>query len=263
MSGGVSPQAYETMRAVEDAHWWFDAMEHITSRLLATTGTGSPDAVLDAGCGTGRNLRFLKRRFPAATVMGLDSSPVALDHCKKRGFARLVNGSVNALPFASDTFDLVTSFDVLTADSVNEPLALREHLRVLRPGGRLLVRVAAYNFLRSRHDAEWNIGRRYTRQGLRTTLIQAGFEVKSISYANTFLFPVALAKRWAERLIPPSVGDSDLQIGAGASPAASALRAILASEAPWVVRSWLPFGLSIITLADKPYTARLISATRD
>ena len=240
------------MRAVEDTHWWFDAMEHITVQLLAMPGGKPARAVLDAGCGTGRNLRFLEGHFPAATVTGLDFSPVALDHCKKRGFERLVRGSVNALPFASETFDLVTSFDVLTADSVDELPALREQARVLQPGGRLLIRVAAYDFLRSRHDMEWNIGRRFTRTGLQAKLIRAGLDVKFVGYANAFLFPVALAKRWMERVFPPRNDSSDLQVGADGGLKSSILRGILASEAPWIVRALLPFGLSVIALADKP-----------
>lgn len=262
-SSGVTAQAYGTMRAVEDAHWWFDAMERITARLLAVPGGRPPRAVLDAGCGTGRSLRFLAARFPAAAITGLDFSPVALQHCGERGFHRLVGGSVNALPFAPDTFDLVTSFDVLTAESVDEPAALREQARVLRPGGRLLVRVAAYDFLRSRHDAEWNIGRRYTRSGLRAKLIQAGFDVKLVSHANALLLPVALAKRWAERVFPPENDGSDLRIGAGTGRTAAILRAILASEAPWVARGRLPFGLSVVALADKPAAPGLYGRFQD
>lgn len=240
------------MRAVEDAHWWFDAMERITARVLDVPGGRLPHRVLDAGCGTGRNLRFLKRRFPGATVTGLDFSPVALGHCTGRGFKQLVRGSVDALPFAAETFGLVTSFDVLTASSVDEPRALREMARVLRPGGRLLIRVAAYDFLRSRHDAEWNIGRRYTRKGLQAKLLGAGYDVRLVGYANSFLLPLALLKRWAERIVSPGNDGSDLKIGAGTGPVAAVLRTVLAGEAPWIARGWLPCGLSVIALADKP-----------
>ena len=101
--------------------------------------------VLDAGCGTGRNVRFLARY---GEVTGLDFSPVALDCCRQRGLTRLVRGSANALPFAAGSFDLVTSFDVLTSGGVQDAEALPESARVLRPGGHLLVRVAAYDALR-------------------------------------------------------------------------------------------------------------------
>ena len=240
------------MRAVEDAHWWFDAMEAITARVLDRPGAPAVRDVLEAGCGTGRNLRFLARRYPAATVTGLDFSPVALDHCRGRGLERLVSGSVSALPFADGAFDLVTSFDVLTAGSVDDAAALREFARTLRPGGRLFLRLAAYDFLRSRHDAEWNIQRRYRRSGLVKMLRQAGLTVRVASYANTVLFPVALAKRWAEAVFPPSTEASDLQIGAGRGPVAWALRTLLAGEAAPVAAGRLPFGLSVVALAEKP-----------
>lgn len=240
------------MRAVEDAHWWFDAMETISVRLLDRPGGRPVRDVLDTGCGTGRNLRFLNRRCAQGTVVGLDFSPVALDHCRERGLTRLVRGSVAALPFADASFDLVTNFDVLTAGSVDESAALRELARVLRPGGRLLLRVAAYDFLRGRHDAEWNIHRRYRRGPLRQKLTRAGFDVRVASYANTWLFPVALAKRWAEAIFPPRQETSDLQIGAGRSSAAWVLRTLLASEARWVAAGALPVGLSIVVLAEKP-----------
>ena len=91
----IEPRAYHIMREVEDAHWWFNGMEHITRRLLKPV-IGQGVAMLDAGCGTGRNLRFLGRY---GKVTGMDYSTVALGCCRERGFERLVCGSVNALPF--------------------------------------------------------------------------------------------------------------------------------------------------------------------
>ena len=241
------------MRAVEDAHWWFDAMERITAALLRRGGSWHVRDVLDAGCGTGRNLVFLERLHGAsATVTGADHSPVALGHCRTRGLTRLVRASVNALPWQAANFDLVTSFDVLTAGTVDDGAALAEMARVLRPGGRLLVRVAAYDFLRSRHDREWNITRRYRRGELRARLEATGLRVLVSSYANTWLFPVALAKRWSEALHTPDEASSDLQIGAGKGPVPWVLRALMTSERRWVAAGLLPFGLSLYALAEKP-----------
>ena len=249
----VTPHAYGIMREVEDAHWWFDAMEAITTRLLRRCGPWTVRDALDAGCGTGRNLVFLSRLYgPQTTVTGVDYSPVALGHCQGRGLARLVRGSVDALPLRADSFDLVTSFDVLTAGTVDDAAALREMARVLRPGGRLLMRVAAYDFLRSRHDREWNIVRRYRRGSLRRKLADAGLRVLVSSYANTWLFPVALVKRGSEVFRAPSEETSDLQIGAGRGWMPTLLRALMTSERRWVAAGLLPFGLSLYALAEKP-----------
>ncbi len=240
------------MRAVEDTHWWFEGMESITARLLAKAGglaDSRPRRILDAGCGTGRNLVFLGRY---GEVVGLDGSAVALECCRERGLEQLVQGTVNALPFADATFDLVTSFDVWTAAGVDDRAALQESARVLRPGGHLLVRVAAYDWLRSRHDEEWTIQHRYQRRELCAKVRAAGFEILRSSYANTWLLPVALAKRLAERWFPPPEDTSDLELGARRSVGTRLLRALLASEGPWVATSGLPCGLSLIVLARKP-----------
>lgn len=249
------------MFEVEDAHWWFDGMEAITARLLdhrlppgpRRAPGGGPPRVLDAGCGTGRNLRFLSTHFGTDRVWGLDFSAFALGCCAQRGFnGRLARGSVNLLPFADAAFDLVTSFDVLVTGGVDVPAALREFARVLRPGGAVLLRVAAYDWLRGRHDREWAVAHRFRREEVRQRLAAAGLEVIHASYANAALFPVALLKRGLERLRPPASA-SDLTLGAGReSLAARVLRRTLAAEAPWVAGPGLPWGLSLFALATRP-----------
>ena len=246
----IEPRAYRIMHAVEDAHWWFDGMETITARLLAAAGVreGGSRAILDAGCGTGRNLVFLSRY---GEVTGLDYSPVALACCRERGFTRLIHGSVNALPLADASLDLVTSFDVLTARAADDRAAFAGAARVLRPGGCLLVRVAAYDWLRGRHDDEWDIGHRYRRGELCGKLARAGFAVEKSSYANTLLLPAVMLKRLTERWVAPAAEGSDLQLGIGRGPAAWVLRTLLSAEAPLVTSFGLPGGLSLFAVARK------------
>ena len=63
-----------------------------------------------------------------------------------------MRASITDIPFASGTFDLVTSFDVLsTLDDAMEQRALAEIRRMLRPGGALIVNTAALRFLRGQH----------------------------------------------------------------------------------------------------------------
>ena len=247
---GIDPFAYRTMRAVEDSHWWFDGMEAITARLLDVAGVkkNAGLTILDAGCGTGRNLAFLANY---GEVTGLDYSMVALECCRERGATRLVRGSINALPFPDAAFDLVTSFDVLTAQVVDDRVALADFARVLRPGGRLLLRVAAYDWLRGRHDKEWAVGRRYSRGDLNEKIQAAGLTVERASYANAALLPAVMLKRLSERWIAPTAETSDLQVGAKRTPVTRMLRALLAGEAPVVAGVGLPCGLSLFASARK------------
>jgi len=244
----VEDSEYRLMRAVEDRHWWFDGMEQITARLFAELALPPRERceILDAGCGTGRNLGFLNGY---GNVTGLDYSSVAVDCCRERGFEKLVCASVNELPFADGQFNLVTSFDVIVTAGVDDKAALAEAWRVLKPGGWFFIRVAAYDWLRARHDAQWHVAHRYVRGELRAKLMAAGFQVHTSSYANMWLLPVALLKRWSERLVPPRE-ESDLQAGTGGR-LNGLLEAILASEARLIATSGLPCGLSLLALARK------------
>lgn len=260
----IPSASYRRMFEVEDEHWWFHGMETIATRLfdgLVRAGELPPPAdcrALDAGCGTGRNLKFL-RRYSERPV-GIDYALDALHPCRERGFdGRLAQASVNALPFASESFDFIASFDVLVTRGVDDAAALAEVTRVLRPGGWFFVRVAAFDWLRGQHDRTWQVTHRYNRKELRTKLRAAGLEPGRMSYLNTWLFPVAVAKRFGERFQPPAKAEAhdDLRHGVGRGIVTSALRAVLASEARLVASlpGGLPWGLSLLALARKPAAA--------
>ncbi len=120
---------------------------------------------------------------------------------------------------------------------------------MLTPGGRVLLRLPAYDWLRGRHDEAVHIRHRYTTGELAGKFRAAGLEPEHLSYANCLLFPIAAAKRLLERVIRPQQ-QSDLTIGTGIFNAP--LRAVLSAEAPLVARTGLPFGLTVIGLAKKP-----------
>ena len=97
--------------------------------------------VLDIGCGTGTLVVLLKRRYPAAQIVGLDPDPKALRRAQKKvrraGVAvQLDEGFADELPYEKGTFDRVLSSLMLhhLEDQDREKM-LREVLRVLKPGG--------------------------------------------------------------------------------------------------------------------------------
>ncbi len=245
----MDPTEYRTIYAVEDRHWWYTGMRRITLALLdeAYGGRAGLD-ILEAGSGTGSGMDYLAR---FGRVTGIDISPLALGFCRERGLRRLGQASVTALPFAPAAFDLVTSFDVLYHRAVGDYRdALREFHRVLRPGGRVLLRLPAYDRLRGRHDEVIHTARRFSAGELSNSLCEAGFEVERITYANTLLFPPAVAKRLLEPLLPPPPpGRSDVSPNPPWLDAA--LSAVLGAEAAWLRRRDLPFGLTVVGLGVK------------
>jgi SAM-dependent methyltransferase len=245
----LNPSEYELMFRVEQKHWWYLGMQRITETLLHGRYPDRTDLdILDAGCGTGFAMSGYLPGY--GTVTGIDISPLALDFCLKRGANRLGRGSVLNLPFADSSFDLVTSFDVLYEDSVQDDAAvLKEFFRVLKPAGRVLLRLPAYDWLRGQHDTVIHTARRYQRSQVISMLRASKFEVELASYANMFLFPIALVKRVFDQLFKNRPPTSDLAFPVG--PVNTLLGKILALEAPLIAEHSLPFGLSIIAIAKK------------
>jgi SAM-dependent methyltransferase len=241
---------YEVMAAVEAAHWWYRGMRALAAAWLEPAYAGRTDLqMLDAGCGTGGNGEFLGRY---GAVYGLDLEPLALSLAQRRMGRRLARGSVVELPFADGQLDLVTSFDVLYHRAVlDETAALREVLRVLKPGGRLLIRLPAYQWLRSAHDRSVHGRYRYTAGEVRTMIAGSGLRLERLSYVNSLLFPLPVAQRQLERVLPQlGGGGSDLALPSGFVNAA--LQAALYLEAAWLRDGGrFPFGLSILALAQK------------
>lgn len=238
------------MYRVETTHWWYTGMEAITRQIFAQTGLSALTGVriLDAGCGTGGAISAYLSEY--GIVTGCDLSALALGFCQKRNLANLAQASVTQLPFANEQFDLLTSFDVLYERGVaDDQVAIAEFKRVLRPGGHLFLRLPAYDWLRGSHDLRIQTARRYTTGQLEKILKNTGFRVKCLSYANMFLFPLALIKRLADKWFQPNREKSDLETS---SPLLDPIFAsILSSEAPLIARYGLPFGLSVLALAQK------------
>ena len=242
-------EQYEIMRRAEDHHWWYRGMAHVTDELLRTrVGKSAARDVLDAGCGTGSNLELLA---PYGQVTGLDYSSDALEYCHARGAERLVRASVTDMPFTDSSFDLILSCDVLSeVGSPGDVQGLAEFARVLRPGGKLLLRLPAYAWLAgSRHDRAVETRHRFGRGELRAKLDQAGFDCEVLSHVNTLLFPVALGVRGLERVLPSREARAETSVPSG--PVNAIFRALLSAEAPFVRSTGLPFGLTLISLATK------------
>lgn len=237
------------MYYAEDRHWWYQGMESITRALLERwLYPATQLKILDAGCGTGAAMTTYLTDY--GEVTGVDIVPEALGYCRARNAERLTCASVLDLPIAPASFNLVTSFDVLYEQAVrNELKALHEFFRVLLPNGRLLLRLPAYDWLRGQHDELVHTNRRYTKRLVKELLEKSGFIVEHISYANTILFPFALIKRLGERLFSSREKRSDLALNIGAFN--EMFKQILASEAFFVSRMGLPYGLSVIAVARK------------
>lgn len=113
-------------------------------QVTALSGTGPGDRVLDVGCSSGYLTRLLAAAAgPTGAVTGLDPSEAAIAYARRRGPAGpeyVVGVAQDLSAFPDGTFDVVTStLAVHHVPARKRQQAVREMLRVTRPGGRLLI----------------------------------------------------------------------------------------------------------------------------
>jgi len=233
----------QTHRA-EDRHWWYRGRRTVLSRTIANLGLPRPARVLDAGCGSGRNMVELAR---LGAVTGVELSRTSVSLARARQVGDVVEGSVLDMPFESGSFDLAASLDVI--EHLDEDLeALRELRRVVAPGGFLLVTVPAYEWLWSGHDEINHHHRRYTRRSLQRVAEQAGWQQTRTSYFNSLLLPVAILLRALDRLSTKTT-ESSLDLWVPPAPINWLLERPLALEAVVLGRGGsIPAGLSLLSV---------------
>jgi SAM-dependent methyltransferase len=233
----------------EEVHWWFRGRRDVIWALIGRAGLPPSPRLLDAGCGTGRNLVEFGALGPAT---GVDPSADAVAFCHDRGLADVQVAGLEALPFDDGRFDLLLACDVLehVADDAG---ALGELWRVAAPGAALVLTVPAYQWLWTDHDVALHHLRRYTRRPLCRLVVEAGWRPVQATYFNSLLLPVVAAARLAARR-SNRPGRTDL----GRTPAGlnGALELPLRLEAAAIRRgARLPAGVSVGMVCTKAPSA--------
>lgn len=242
----MQAELYQQMRDIEDRHWWFRARREIISVLLSQMQLSPTNRLLDLGCGTGGNLEMLSR-FGAVTGLELDQQ--AMELAQQRRVANVLSGSLpDAVPYEAESFDCVTMLDVLEHVEKDEA-GLRSVHRVLAPGGWLLLTVPAFQFLWGPHDTEHHHYRRYRAAELRRKLQGAGFTISKLSYYNSWLFPPIALLRLVHKAIPFGQAGGEERLPPGWLN--HLLERLFASERWVLARSSLPFGVSLVAIAQK------------
>ncbi|HEX3519427.1 MAG TPA: methyltransferase domain-containing protein [Solirubrobacteraceae bacterium] len=228
----------------EDRHWWYRGRRTVLDVVVAGLGLSEPARILDAGCGSGRNMVELARH---GSVTGIELSETSVALARDRGAGEVVAGSILEMPFAEDSFDLAVSLDVI--EHLEDDLAaLRELRRVVAPGGSLLVTVPAYQWLWSGHDEINHHHRRYTRRSLQRVAEQAGWHQTRTTYFNSLLLPVAIVLRLLDK-VNTKTTESSLDLWVPPEPLNWVLERPLALEAALIKRGGrIPAGLSLLAV---------------
>jgi SAM-dependent methyltransferase len=230
------------MAATQQVHWWFAGRRAIVDHLLKSLRLPPESRILEVGCGTGANIAML-RNF--GSVAAVEPDLFARDHARAAMKIEVAAGSLpDDLPYADRKFDVICLLDVLEhVERDEEALCnLRERLA---PKGFLIITVPAYQWLYSSHDVQHHHYRRYTSRRLRAIAKAAGLRSIRVGYYNTVLFPLALIRRIAEKLLDLHPVDDSALPG---SLLNRFLYRAFSLEAGFIGNWFFPVGLSVVGL---------------
>lgn len=232
-------------------HFWYRARLLLIEAMLRSMPWKQPARILDVGCGTGTEIPLLARH---GVVTALDVDTAALREVTTP--CTVIEGDITTAALGEGAYDAVCFFDVLEHIR-DDAAALRVAHAALAPHGALLITVPAFPQLFSDHDRALAHFRRYTREMLHARLKAAGFEVASIRYWNSLLFPLIAIVRLTKNLFRTMRENPHPVSEASDVPASfmnTLLYHVLALEsagplAPLYAR--IPWGLSLVVVARR------------
>jgi len=239
----------ELTRQAVGSHFWFRGFrQFVLPALASAVGDRRNLRLLDCGSGTGDNLAFLA---PYGYAVGVDVSLPGVSRARASGYGG-VGGDVRRLPFSADAFDVVTSFDVLQCVKGDREAVL-EMARVVKPGGAVILTVAALECLRGDHSIVWDEHQRYTPASARELVRLAGLTPVRVSFLFASLFPILFVSRTLQRLtrrLRRVSEDSDIRVPS--APVNAALTWLVTTEASLSRIVPMPVGSSLLVVARKP-----------
>ena len=249
---------YEVMSRVEAGHWWYQALRDAVARCLSRKDLPLPPRprVLDGGCGTGENLRFLRELLDPSYLGGFDSSEEAVRLARgKAPQADIYLGDICDPGLRVEPIDLLISLDVIYIPGVERSLeGLKRLVAALTPGGLLVLNLPAYDWLYSEHDVAIDTSQRFTARQVRELLRTLGLSVSLLSYRLFFLFPAVVLAR-LPGMLRARPGDASARSDLHSVPGEGVNRALLATlvaENKLIARGLrFPWGSSVFAIGVK------------
>jgi len=246
------PEEFDRMAQVEGEHWWYRALHQLVADATALHPRRRQARVLDAGCGAGGLLQFLRALgFPH--LSGFDISETALELCRQRGLP-VIKGDLREAErmAAAESQEVIVSNDTLYFFTPAEQEEIVDGLRrLLAPGGLLVLNLPALKAFRGRHDLAVGIRQRFSRADIGRLLKPARFELCRACFWPFWLAPAIygarLAQRCRLRLDPALEIKSDLWLPPRWLNAG--LARLTRWENAWL--PWKPLGSSLFLVARK------------
>tara|TARA_Y100001958_G_C21239421_1_gene566674 strand:- start:1536 stop:2282 length:747 start_codon:yes stop_codon:yes gene_type:complete len=243
---------HEIHFANETNYWWFKSRRNFLKKILKSIPNRETKTVLEVGCGTGGNLKYLFNEFKFAS--GIDNSLNALSIINKFNLdVKVKFGDANKLNVIKEKYDLIALLDVLYhEDIINVEKVINQTRHCLNDNGFILISEPAFDILSGMHSNTVQEKRRFNKRQLESYLKNAGYKNIIISrYWGFILFPLLVIKR---RIFEPIMGkqknnaDTDFK----SIPLIDTILFILTSlESIFFSELNFPLGSSCVILAKK------------
>jgi len=247
-TGKRMDKSYEAKyHKAEEMQWWFRSRRDIIFRLIRRENKNSK--ILDVGCSSGPLMSLLRRRG-FNNISGIDLSDKAIESCKNKGIKNSFVMDCAKMSFKDNEFDIIIASDILEHID-DEDQALSELNRVLKPNGKLVIFVPAFNLLWGMHDEINHHRRRYSKRYLVKVLRKNNFIIKRSSFWNISLFFPGSIVRLLQRVIPKKISKKNDQLYVVNYMTNNLLMRIFKLENKFLQNFNLPFGLSVFAIAVK------------
>ena len=230
-------EAFKLLQQAEQS-WWYKGRALVIRAMIARARIATPlESILDFGAGFGGMYSELARLSPRVYAFEPDASArtVAAQHAYAFSYSTVEEA-------LSRRYELIGLFDVIEHIEDDKTFLLSLH-KALMPNGLLAITVPACPFLWSEHDAVCQHFRRYTKRSLSNLLTNAGYEVLTMSYWDTFLFLPAALMRF--------LGKSGSSALALPNFLNKLLLLVVEVESKILRVCSFPFGVSLIVIARK------------
>ncbi|GAB4028423.1 class I SAM-dependent methyltransferase [Spirosoma gilvum] len=192
-------EEYEKMARLEGQLWWYRSLhERVDAALQQRFGDRRDITILDAGCGTGGMLDFLRRKGYTA-LKGVDGSTDAITFCQQRGLpVTLINLNELAHFEPGIQYDAIICNDVFCYFTDADLMPLLKALQQrLKPGGILLSNNNAFTAFEGQHDIAVGVIRRFVLRDFEGRMPSADLRIIQSTYWSLVLsIPILLIRQW-------------------------------------------------------------------
>jgi len=243
---------YQKMFDAESSHWWYRNLHQYTIDLIIRNfGTNKEISILDAGCGTGGLLNYLKEHG-YNNIQGFDISNKAISLCKERGL-NVKRGDLNKIAqvYSDRAFDVIVSNDnFYYIEDIKRENFIEDVYKILNKPGCLIMNTPALKSFAGIHDICVGVSKRFSQKEVNHIFSFSKFELSTYYWPfllSPLIFIIRSLQRVKLKYFSPQIIESDINM----------LNSVINHLLWKIVRFEIiyfekkPFGSSIMILAKK------------